>query len=275
MERSVFNLYSNNSNFSAALKRLKEANNVTIHQIAVAAQVTDGAIAKYLSGERTPSERTIKKLAEFFKVDPSELTGDSKNNVNTLLNRYHDALEQLNKIKTDVANAPVENMQEYINKLSEASKIVESTKEALRDVLLESKPVEYVPVYENRIPAGYPNSVGTEDISDWCAVPTEINADFAVNVTGDSMINAGIGDGDIVYATKNSTAEHGDVVIAATNDGEVTIKYFVKKGDKYFLMPANPDYKAIPFTDNFYIVGIVTAILKKPRPYKVAGEKDA
>lgn len=265
----------NKNNFGATLKRLKEINNVTIHQMAVAAGVTDAAIAKYLAGTRRPNKQIIKKLAEFFNVDPSELSSDPSNNVDVVLNKYNEAVEQLDRLKTDIANAPVENMQEYINKLTEASKMVDNAKEALQNVLMQSKPVSYVPVYDNRIPAGYPNTVGTDVISDWCAVPTEINADFAVNVTGDSMINAGIDDGDIVYATKNSTAEHGDVVIAATNDGEVTIKYFVKKGDKYFLMPANPNYKAIPFTDNFYIVGIVTAILKKPRPYKIAGEKNA
>jgi repressor LexA len=263
------------NNFSATLKRLKDINNVTIHQIAVAAGVTDAAIAKYLAGDRKPNKQIIKKLAEFFKVDPNELSADSEHSIDVMLNKYNEAVGQLNKLKADIATAPVDDMQEYITKLSEASKMVESAKEALQNALLQSKPVDYVPVYENRIPAGYPNSVGTEDISDWSVVPSDLDADFAVNVQGDSMINAGIDSGDIVYAVQSNVAEHGDVVIAATDEGEVTIKYFVKKDGKYYLMPANPDYKAIPFTDKFCIVGKVTAVLKKPRPYKIGGEKNA
>ncbi|ADL69177.1 transcriptional regulator, XRE family [Thermoanaerobacterium thermosaccharolyticum DSM 571] len=256
------------ANIGAVLRQLKERNNVTIHQIAEAVNVTDGAVAKYLSGERKPNKQVIKRLAEFFHVDQKVFAGTDDDIINIALEQYTSAVNQLNALKESIAEAPLNKVQEYINQLKEASNEVDKAKEALHSLLQSSKPVTYVPVYANKIPAGYPNEVGTDDICDWYVVPSEIPADFAVNVTGDSMINAGIDDGDIVFATINTTADYGDIIIAVSENGEVTIKYFIQKDNQYFLMPANPDYKPIPFTNDFRIVGIVTGILKEPRPYR-------
>ncbi|AFK85224.1 MULTISPECIES: LexA family transcriptional regulator [Thermoanaerobacterium] len=267
---------NNNNNFSITLRRLKEMHNLTNKQLASIADVAEVTIIKYLSGKRNPSREVIQKLSSYFNIPESELMNSTPDeNISTILESYNNAVKSFEKIKGEIAKASFNEIPNFVNRLNEASKTVETAKETLKKILLESKPINYVPLYDNRIPAGYPNSVGTDNIADWVVTPSDYEVDFAVTIKGDSMIYAGIDDGDTVFVTSSATAEHGDMVIAATEEGEVTIKYFVQKGNQYFLMPANPDYKPIPFTDKFRIVGKVVAVLKEPRPYKVAGELNA
>lgn len=81
-------------------------------------------------------------------------------------------------------------------------------------------------------------------------------------VRGDSMKEAGLFDGDIVFVTFGQEAKAGDIVIADV-DGERTIKFlrFDKEGP--YLQGANKDYKAIRPKQNLTIVGIVTAMCRR------------
>ncbi len=66
---------------------------------------------------------------------------------------------------------------------------------------------------------------------------------YALEVKGDSMINAGINDGDIVVIRETSTAENGDIVVAQVDGYEATLKRFRKQGDMVALEAANPAYE--------------------------------
>ena len=68
---------------------------------------------------------------------------------------------------------------------------------------------------------------------------------FAITVYGDSMINAGIDDGDILLVKKSKEYKSGDIVVARTDDG-TTVKKFIADGGKRYLKPENPEYKNIP-----------------------------
>ena len=87
---------------------------------------------------------------------------------------------------------------------------------------------------------------------------------FALKVKGDSMINAGILEGDHVIVRQQSTAESGDIVVALLND-EATVKRFLKTGDQIALQPEHPTMETLPVTaaHSLIILGKVVAVFRK------------
>ena len=85
---------------------------------------------------------------------------------------------------------------------------------------------------------------------------------FALNVQGTSMIEAGIHDGDIVIVQKQNTARNGEMVVAMTEDNEVTLKTFYKEDGYFRLQPENSTMKPI-ILDKVYIVGKAIGLSRK------------
>ena len=88
------------------------------------------------------------------------------------------------------------------------------------------------------------------------------DASFLLRVTGDSMVGAGIMEGDLVVVEKNREPKNGDIVLAEV-DGEWTMKYFRKQGRDVFLEAANPAYPAIRARDELKIGGVIAASVRK------------
>lgn len=86
---------------------------------------------------------------------------------------------------------------------------------------------------------------------------------FALKVKGDSMINAGIFENDLVIVAPRSNASTGDIIVAMLDD-EVTVKTFEKKSDKMRLLPHNDNYQPIEIneTKEFKIIGKVTGVVR-------------
>ncbi len=92
-----------------------------------------------------------------------------------------------------------------------------------------------------KVTAGSPITA-VEDIEEYLPAPPHGQNGhdiFALRVVGDSMIDAGIHDGDIVYVRRQSTAGNGDIVVAMTEDDEATVKRFFKEKDHIRLQPEN------------------------------------
>ena len=90
---------------------------------------------------------------------------------------------------------------------------------------------------------------------------------FALKVSGNSMVDEGIFDGDLIILNKNKNPENGDLVIAMV-DGEMTLKKYYRIGDKIKLQPANPNFKPIYVNEkNIKIQGIVIALIRKFNKY--------
>jgi SOS regulatory protein LexA len=85
---------------------------------------------------------------------------------------------------------------------------------------------------------------------------------FMLEVDGNSMIDAHIADGDMVLVEKTDKAKDKDIVIANV-DGEFTMKYFRKDGDKVWLEPANKDFKNIYPVVYLIITAVVKAVIRK------------
>ncbi|TGD42713.1 transcriptional repressor LexA [Pseudotabrizicola sediminis] len=104
-----------------------------------------------------------------------------------------------------------------------------------------------------RIAAGVPIEAISE-VSHHIAVPGSMLSGqgnhYALEVKGDSMIEAGINDGDIVVIREQSTAENGDIVVALVDDAEATLKRFRRKGNMIALEAANPAYETRMLPDH-------------------------
>ncbi|WP_299140745.1 transcriptional repressor LexA [uncultured Tateyamaria sp.] len=101
-----------------------------------------------------------------------------------------------------------------------------------------------------RIAAGVPISAISE-VSHSVAVPGQMlngqGEHYALEVKGDSMIDAGINDGDVVVIRETSAVDNGDIVVALVEDHEATLKRYMRKGDTIALEAANPAYETRMF----------------------------
>ena len=91
-------------------------------------------------------------------------------------------------------------------------------------------------------------------------------ATFFVRAVGESMLGAGIHDGDLLIVDRAVEAQSGKIVIASVN-GELTVKRLERKGQRLLLVPANPDYPPIDVTEamhsgeGFEVWGVVTSVI--------------
>ncbi len=113
------------------------------------------------------------------------------------------------------------------------------------------------------IAAGTP-ILADEHVEEILNLPTELVGRgnlFALRVRGDSMIEAGISDGDVVAIRQQPTADSGDIVAALIED-EATVKVYRNRGGRVELVPRNPRYPVIP-ADDAVILGKVICVLRR------------
>ena len=89
-------------------------------------------------------------------------------------------------------------------------------------------------------------------------------ATFYARVSGDSMVDAGLDDGDLLVIDRSLSPENGKIAICFI-DGDFTVKRIKKERDKFYLIPENKNYKKIRIKkeDTLLIWGIVTYVIKK------------
>jgi repressor LexA len=115
-----------------------------------------------------------------------------------------------------------------------------------------------------RVPAGKP-FLSEENIEGLLTIPSDISSGelFALEVKGDSMIDAGILEGDRVIVKQQGTAENGEIVCALI-EGEATLKRFYKKDGLITLKAENQKYQPIMVTQgDFRIVGRIVGLMRK------------
>ncbi|HEV8421117.1 MAG TPA: transcriptional repressor LexA [Actinomycetota bacterium] len=118
-----------------------------------------------------------------------------------------------------------------------------------------------------RVSAGSP-VLAEQNIEEYLTVPTGFaGADdhFALRVSGDSMIGAGILDGDLVVVRRQDAADEGDIVavlLPGAAEHEATVKRLHKKGGRVMLVPENPTMEPFEMTEGT-ILGRVVAVLRK------------
>ena len=113
------------------------------------------------------------------------------------------------------------------------------------------------------VAAGQP-ILAVENIDAYYPIPAEYmpnEQSFMLTVKGDSMINAGIFDGDQVLVKQQATAENGDMVVALIDDS-ATVKTFYKENGYYRLQPENDNMEPIIITGNLQILGKVFGVFR-------------
>ena len=126
---------------------------------------------------------------------------------------------------------------------------------------ISQKELVNVPVV-GRVTAGQP-ILAVENIEDTFPLPVERlhNSDvFMLSIKGESMLGAGIFDGDYVIVKQQSTAKNGDIIVALIED-EATVKTFYKEADHFRLQPANPAMDPI-LTKEVSILGKVIGVIR-------------
>lgn len=122
--------------------------------------------------------------------------------------------------------------------------------------------VRHVPLV-GRIAAGSPTHA-VEEVEDVLPLPASLVGEgtcFVLRIRGDSMIGAGINDGDLVVVRKQERAETGDVVAALLED-EATAKTLIRQDGRIILRPENPALQPIELNDESRILGKVVALLR-------------
>lgn len=127
-----------------------------------------------------------------------------------------------------------------------------------------------IPFFNETVAAGFPSPAmgelnGTLDLNELCI--RHPAATYFIRARGESMIGAGIGDGDILVVDRSLTARNGDIIIAAVS-GEFTVKRLDMRPDSPIrLLPENPVYSPITLTPelNAEFFGVVTHCLKNLR----------
>ena len=133
------------------------------------------------------------------------------------------------------------------------------------EVAMERRPSRHVPLI-GEVAAGT-GLLAQQNVEDLSPLPTDFTGEgelFMLRVRGDSMIDAGILDGDFVVARQQQTADNGDIVVAGIPGDEATVKTFKKSGNKITLVPANPTMDPMVFTsDEVSVFGKVVTVMRR------------
>ena len=159
------------------------------------------------------------------------------------------------------ANAAEEHLKALARK--GAIEMIAGTSRGLR--LPESSGIPII----GRVAAGNP-ILAEAHIEDYCALPSSFfkpHADFFLSVQGDSMMDVGIFDGDLLAVHSTPTAKNGDIVVARIEE-EVTVKRLKRTDQKHLLqlLPENADYKPISVdlrNQEFTIEGLAVGVLRR------------
>ncbi len=197
------------SKFSERFKLLRKERGLSQAALATELGFTKSSVNMYERGDREPGLESLETIADFFNVDMDYLLG-----------------------KSDVQN------RFLYTPASDAESV------ALPDNIL-SMPATYTVPLLGTIACGEP-ILAAENIEDNVEVPEHIHADFALRCKGDSMINARIHDGDIVYIRQQPAVNNGEIAAVLIGD-EATLKRVYVYEDHVVLQPENPAYEPLVY----------------------------
>ncbi len=180
----------------------------------------------------------------------------SKSGIHTLINALEER-EFIRKLPHKARALEVLRMPKFKPKA-----IIEEEKK--REQALQTAAAS-IPLY-GKIAAGCPIEAIADETQTLC-VPYEMVARgqyYALTVEGDSMIEAGIMDGDTAIIKRADTANNGDIVVALIDNHETTLKILQKKGEEVWLVPCNKDY-AVRKLDarRLRIQGVLSSLIRR------------
>ncbi|MBE6017737.1 MAG: transcriptional repressor LexA [Lachnospiraceae bacterium] len=182
----------------------------------------------------------------------------------TLSRGYPPAVREICKAvglkSTASVHAHLSSLEEmgYIRRDPSKPRAIEITDD---EFALTRREISNIPVVGS-VAAGEP-LLAEQNIMDYYPIPADMLPNdqvFMLKVRGESMIGAGILDGDMVVVRQTPSASNGDMVVALVEDG-ATVKYFYKENGHFRLQPDNPDYEPIIVSD-VSVLGIVIGVIR-------------
>ena len=153
----------------------------------------------------------------------------------------------------------------YLRRDPTKPRAIEVRYEASSGVAMEHRPTKHVPLVGD-VAAGV-NVLAQENVEELVPLPMDFTGDgelFMLRVRGDSMIDAGILNGDFVVCNSQSTANNGDIVIAGIPGDEATIKTFSRSGGRITLTPSNTSMQPMVFdSDEVVVYGKLVTVLRR------------
>lgn len=155
--------------------------------------------------------------------------------------------------------------QGYLRRDPTKPRALEVRYDATSGAAIERRPTQHVPLVGD-IAAGT-NVLASESVEELLPLPADFTGEgtlFMVRVRGDSMIEAGILDGDYVVVRQQPEAQPGEIVAAGIPGGEATIKTFSRRGDNIALLPANSAMEPLVYpASEVTIFGKVVTVLRR------------
>jgi repressor LexA len=154
----------------------------------------------------------------------------------------------------------------FISNESKTSRTLKIINETLNKSIEAYDNIVSIPIV-GRVAAGYPilaeENIEGNFLMDTNSITNKKSDCFGLKVRGDSMINAGILEGDLVIVSPQKDALNGDIVVALLQD-EATMKRFVARDGRIYLMPENEKYEPIEIEnrEDFSIIGKVVGIFR-------------
>lgn len=165
---------------------------------------------------------------------------------------------------TKVVRIPISRISEVKNFLLSTKKTNSSIVDFIQPSIQKPTPIT---LFSHKVPAGFPSPADDYaesrlDLNEYLINQAE--STFFVRIKGDSMVDAGILDNDIVIVDRSKSAAINDIVLASI-DGEFTVKVLTKNNKGPYLMPANKEFKPIYIEEGsqFEIWGVVTGSVRK------------
>lgn len=153
----------------------------------------------------------------------------------------------------------------YLRRDPTKPRAIEVTWDPNSGVAMERRPVRHVPLVGD-VAAGT-DVLAQENVEELLPLPADFTGEgelFMLRVRGESMIEAGILDGDFVIAVQQQTAERGDIVVAGIPGDEATVKTYQPRGTNIVLVPANPTMEPMEFpADEVSIFGRVVTVIRR------------
>jgi len=153
----------------------------------------------------------------------------------------------------------------YLRRDPTKPRAIEVTADSESGTTAERRPTRHVPLVGD-VAAGV-GVLAQEQVEELVPLPADFTGDgelFMLRVRGDSMIDAGILDGDFIVAKVQAEVSGGDVVVAGIPGEEATVKTYLRRGDHVVLTPSNPTMEPMVFEPgDVQIYGKVVTVLRK------------
>lgn len=222
------------SKFSERLRLLRNESGLSQFDFAKQIGVSKSSVNMYERGEREPGLETLEAIADYFNIDMDYLLGKSEH-----------------RNKTAWLNSVDPKQRFDIYDIPNVLPLPKTKKLPLVGTIACGEPI-----------------LAEENIEDYISAPEDLQADFCLRCKGDSMINARIFDGDIVYIHHQPMVENGEIA-AVMIDDEATLKRVRLFDDHISLEPENPLYRPLVYwaeeMNTIHIIGKAVAFTSKVR----------